>query len=598
MSVFPENKLYQYQTVKSRQELAEILLISHRFLTYLLYGKKDEEKYYSFTIPKKGGGEREIFAPINELKSLQRRLANDLLACIDATASKTGKRNFASHGFVPGKSIVTNAIVHKNKRYVFNLDIQDFFPTISAKRIRGFFIKDRRFLFSPQVATTLAHIACRNGVLPQGSPCSPVISNLILGILDVHLSRLARKCGCHYTRYADDITFSTNLKKFPSEIACKDPVDPHKWNVGHDLKKIITTAGFSINETKTRMQYKTTRQVVTGLVVNKRVNVPLEYRRRVRAYVFALINKGEYEIRSKFRNADGTYTQENKLGTKAQLHGMLGFIHSIDNMFLREQKNNPYNYFEKQAEKTKITGNLAVYRRFLLYINFYANDLPFIVCEGKTDNVYISNAVHQLQNKFPNLVTYSVEREKKVLSFKFLKYARQNRKTNRIYTPSLSTASILGAGSGGGPNMAKILNAYSIEYEKFGGRSKGLKPKYPVLFIIDNDDGGKSVLKVAKNKNKKLRDKEIKDLRPFARVFGNVYIIPILKGDLDKKTEIEDLFAPADYAQFQKLSKEDFAYQYVVNKASELNWSGFETLLQSISEVFLDYQRVLDEGRI
>jgi RNA-directed DNA polymerase len=215
----PKTTLDSFQAATSRAALAALLEIKHKDLTYLLYVKTDAQKYSAFSIRKKSGGTREIHAPIKQVKSLQRRLADRLEQCLADVQKKTGKSNSASHGFRPGKSILTNASVHRNKRHILNLDLKDFFPTISGKRIRGFLIRDQHFKFHKDVATTIAHIACLDGKLPQGSPCSPIISNLIAGILDFHLSRLAKNHGCLYTRYADDITFSTNEKNFPKAIA-------------------------------------------------------------------------------------------------------------------------------------------------------------------------------------------------------------------------------------------------------------------------------------------------------------------------------------------------------------------------------------------
>ena len=118
-----------------------------------------------------------------------------------------------------GRSIITNARQHRNRRYVFNVDIQDFFGSINFGRIRGYFIADKNFQLQSKVATVLAQIACFENALPQGSPCSPIISNLIGHIVDIHLAKLAARVGCTYTRYADDLTFSTNKPTFPNQIA-------------------------------------------------------------------------------------------------------------------------------------------------------------------------------------------------------------------------------------------------------------------------------------------------------------------------------------------------------------------------------------------
>ena len=102
------------------------------------------------------------------------------------------------------------------RRWVFNLDLEDFFPSINFGRVRGFLLKNRDFRAeSEHRATVISQIACHENSLPQGSPCSPVISNLVAHLLDMRLVRLASSVGCTYSRYADDLTFSTNKKIFP-----------------------------------------------------------------------------------------------------------------------------------------------------------------------------------------------------------------------------------------------------------------------------------------------------------------------------------------------------------------------------------------------
>jgi RNA-directed DNA polymerase len=600
-SYIPAQKsmLEKIQAITSRAELADLLKIKHAALTYLLYVKQDALKYSSFLIPKKSGGKREIHAPTSELKSLQRHVSVILDFCVSDIEKIANRRNKSSHGFMPGKSILTNSAVHRNKRYVFNLDLKDFFPTISGKRIRGLLMNDNRLKFPAVVATTIAHIACRNGVLPQGSPCSPVLSNLIAGILDVHLSRLAQECGCRYTRYADDITFSTNKREFPSAIAIADPTDPHKWSVAERLSSIIAKAGFSINDTKTRMQYKTSRQTVTGLVVNKRVNVPAEYRHLVRAYVFSLINKGTFDIRGATKDEHGNVTEIVKQGTEAQLHGMLGFIHAVDNVPRSDRRLHPYNYPTQSAESKKATGNLAMYRRFLLYTRFYANGSPFVVCEGKTDNVYISTAVHQLRHLFPRLVRHQPDTGKYVLSFSFLKYARQHRKKQHVYMPNFSTASILGGGSGGSANLGGLIRAYLADHAKF----KANRGRHPVLVIVDDDSGGKTVFKTIKDTFKL----DVDSAKPFTRIFSNLYVIPVFRPDM-QETSIEDLFSKVDIAKglngksfdFSKdadptttFGKEAFAYQFVAKNADQLDWTNFKPLLKNICAALEDYENLI-----
>lgn len=473
--------LTRLRVATSRAHIASILGIKLQDLTFLLYKKAEDKKYISFVISKKSGGKRKISAPINSLKSLQKKTAGILQECISEIEVDTKRINRASHGFRLDKSILTNASAHRNKRYVFNIDLEDFFSSITFPRIRGYLISDKNFGFNPLVATTIAQIACMDSKLPQGSPCSPIISNLIAGILDVHLARLASANGCIYTRYADDITFSTNKIDFPAAVARHSAEQSHDWTVGKQLAGLIKKSGFSINASKTRMQYRTSRQQVTGLVVNKKISAPQEYRHQVRAYVNSLIRRGFYLVENGKKKEEGSIQK---------LHGMLGFIHAVESVYRTDLERHAYNYPGVFIDERKPTGNLAIYRRFLLYTRFYANHQPLLICEGKTDNVYISNAIHQRKTDFPLLIRKS-EDGKDVISFQFFKYARKHRRKSDIYLPNYSTAMILGNGSGGGPNLAGLMSAYRSELKKFvspGG-------EFPVIFIVDSDSGGKPVFK-------------------------------------------------------------------------------------------------------
>ena len=167
--------------------------------------------------------------PIPQLKTLQRRLANVLYACraeIDADSD----RRPLSHGFRRNLSIITNARQHKRRRYVLTLDLQDFFPTFNFGRVRGFFLRNNSFKLNDKVATLVAQIACFENGLPQGSPCSPIIADMIAHLLDVRLAQLAKRRGLTYSRYADDLTFSTSQQIFPPSIAA--PVTPDSPQMG------------------------------------------------------------------------------------------------------------------------------------------------------------------------------------------------------------------------------------------------------------------------------------------------------------------------------------------------------------------------------
>ncbi len=277
-------------------EVAALLRFKPSTLSFILYKKGDASKYKKFDISKRYGGTRQICAPLADLKLVQRRLSDILQNCVEEINKVNSRDDRIAHGFKRNRSIITNAKEHRNRRYVFNVDLKNFFSSINFGRIRGFFIKDKDFLLHTNVATVLAQIACYENALPQGSPCSPVISNLIGHVLDIQLVRLALNTGCTYSRYADDLTFSTNKSDFPVSIAKRTGVDEHKWIPGKELARLIQKSGFEINPFKTRMQYRDSRQEVTGLVVNSKVNVRCEYRHTVRAMVHRLFNTGSFEF--------------------------------------------------------------------------------------------------------------------------------------------------------------------------------------------------------------------------------------------------------------------------------------------------------------
>ena len=199
--------------VKSRNELADLLGISRKRLTYLLYIKHLENMYTSFEIPKKSGGQRLINAPNKELKLIQRRLANELYE-YHTRLNKDKQIDGVSQAFEKGKSIFTNAKIHRKKRFIINVDLENFFDNIHFGRVRGYLIKNKDFQLSEEVATVIAQLTCFKGSLPQGAPTSPIISNYICNIFDLRIIKLAKKYKLNYTRYADDLTFSTNDKYF------------------------------------------------------------------------------------------------------------------------------------------------------------------------------------------------------------------------------------------------------------------------------------------------------------------------------------------------------------------------------------------------
>jgi hypothetical protein len=189
--------LNDLRTAKTRYDVAALLGYKPSALSFIVYKIPSAAKYTTFEIKKKGGDVRRIDAPIPMLKGLQVRLAGVLYECLRELEESKERKNKLSHAFRKDYSIITNAKAHKSRRYVLNLDLKDFFPSLHFGRVRGFFIRNNHFKLAEPVATVLAQIACNNGVLPQGSPCSPILSELLTHFLDMRLVKLAAKNKMH-----------------------------------------------------------------------------------------------------------------------------------------------------------------------------------------------------------------------------------------------------------------------------------------------------------------------------------------------------------------------------------------------------------------
>jgi RNA-directed DNA polymerase len=249
-------------------------------MLWTVYKAPDSVRYRTFEIPKRTGGMRPIHAPHGLLRELQDKMKADL--------DRIYHPHPNAHGFIVAKSVASNAKAHVGKRWVLNVDLEDFFPTINFGRVRGLFMKPP-FAMAAAAATVCAQIATFKNGLPQGAPTSPALSNLIAVPLDRALLRLARSQHVIYSRYADDITFSTDDTQFPASLALREQLSDGSFTViaGDELSKAVAASGFRVNAKKLRLQGRGVRQSVTGLGVNVHVNVARERIRRLRAMLHA-----------------------------------------------------------------------------------------------------------------------------------------------------------------------------------------------------------------------------------------------------------------------------------------------------------------------
>lgn len=260
-----------FLSIASIDDLATFLGVSLKQLRYFSNYYTPDDAYKSFEIKKKSGGTRIINSPCKSLKYMQKKISDELY--------KLYKTKKIATGFVKEKSIVTNAACHEKHNVILNIDIDNFFGSINYYRVRGVFM-NKPFCFNRIIASALAGLTCCNSVLAQGSPSSPIISNYICRKMDNQLIRFCLKYKIFCTRYCDDITFSTKNLMFPEHLV---RMENGSVVLGNELIDIISSNTFKINSKKTVLQTKQQRQMVTGLVINEKINIPKKNYRKFRA---------------------------------------------------------------------------------------------------------------------------------------------------------------------------------------------------------------------------------------------------------------------------------------------------------------------------
>jgi RNA-directed DNA polymerase len=287
-------------------------------LAYLSLGPKELQKiwwyrhqmYTQFEIAKGKGKFRIITAPDKRLKILQSKLS-PLLDQIYRVRNPV-------HGFVIDRSVKTNAMSHGRRWHVINLDLRDFFPTITENRVYGLL---RSVGVGERVAEIIARVCCCNGQLPQGAPTSPVLSNMICYRLDSELLRIAKSARAIYTRYADDITFSAYQPPSPLFQGALPATGRFSPEI---LAPAVTSAfkgnGFTIHPDKAHYADRNSRRIVTGVKINAGLNVDRRYVRNVRAIMHSIQTIGLPAAQKKHEDGGG------KGNLEALLRGKISYI--------------------------------------------------------------------------------------------------------------------------------------------------------------------------------------------------------------------------------------------------------------------------------
>lgn len=557
----------KFSDISNRNELAKFLKIPLKNLTYILYVEKPDNLYTVFDIPKRKEGTRRICAPCEKLKNIQKRLLVALYKYQKNISKDNNISTVVSHAFEKKKGIITNAQIHRNKRFVLNIDLADFFDSFHFGRICGYFEKNKYFELPHEVAVIISQLACYNGKLPQGAPTSPVITNLICQILDVKVLKLAKQYKLNYTRYADDMTFSTNDKNFLR----------HLDGFYERLTKLIQHEGFLINEKKTRLQYKDSKQVVTGLVVNKKINVDRIYYKQTRAMANSLYTSGKYSI-------------DNVEGTIEQLEGRFSFINQIDKYNNKLETGCKHGFRELCSREKQ-------YQKFLFYKYFYVSKKPLIITEGKTDILYLKAALKYYCSEYPELIEKNKDG---TFTFK-IKFLNRTKRLEYFFGLTMD----------GADSMKSLYKFFTDSKERgytnylkyFNEANSDVNPT-PIMLILDNE---------LSNKNKPLskflngiateEQKETLKERLMIQVIQDSHLFlitnPLVEGS--DECEIENLFEDSvrdveldgktlslkdDFDINLHYGKDIFS-KYVLKNYQSIDFSNFKLILDNIKKVVI-----------
>ncbi len=578
------NKLKRCDSIKDFIKEFDLGLSAKQF-GYIVYGLPDYKKYRAFKILKSNGDFRTIHAPKGSLKFLQKQFADIFLQIILEIQKQNHNYLICNHAFERYKSIISNAKNHQKKKFILNIDILNFFGSIHYGRIKNILIKDKYFSMSEKGASIIAKLAVHDGCLPQGSPLSPILATLIGNLIDVRLTQIAKKYRLTYTRYADDISLSSN-RPFPKELVYWN--DLHKiWVVGNVLEKVIIKTGFIINPKKTRYITNKSRQLVTGVVVNSHTNTTSEYKKKNRAIVNSLLTKGEFYIEKEGGKVKGTLDQI--IGRLNHTIYVKYYNPVIDTNLNKEQreelrienKHKILDILSKRWHKgnrscSEADHQTKLLRNIIFHKYFNSLDKIKIFPEGLTDSIYFKLAAEQLNF------------EKDKLSFQ------------RINN-SLKKLGITGGTAPIEVFLKNIKNNNFININKFKTNSK-----FPAIFILDYDKGLDNCSGIINN---------FKNGSQYCYITRNIYVLLLKpyngKDDYkgENKTCIENIIKYKDKPIKVSSNNEDILWNdssiskmkfstYVSNHKSEFDFSGFEEIFNLIKEIKKDYTKLLIQDKI
>ncbi|MDD3855392.1 reverse transcriptase domain-containing protein [Sulfurimonas sp.] len=379
-------------------KLKEFYLLHTKNFEFALWNIR-KDGYAQKSITKKNGGTRKLSIPPSFTKTMQIKV-NKLLQEQYIPPKPV-------HGFIKSendcsKNIITNASQHTKKSIVINVDIEGFFDSINFGRVRGLFLSEP-FNIDERIATRLAQLTVHDNKLPQGAPTSPIISNFICKRMDHNLIKLAKDFSLSYSRYADDITFSSYKINLNTE------------KIILEVEKIIIENGFKINPLKTRIQTSNHSQIVTGLKVNQKVNVSRKYVKQIRSMLYSWYSTGLKEASEihfkKYNKQPNKYLSDKDKSFRNILIGKINFLGLVkgkdDPLYIKYRHtyfllsdNFMLNRKIDELEELDI-NNLKRHKVLSMFTQIYNSILIFT--EGETDIIYMKTALKFFQSKYKYL---------------------------------------------------------------------------------------------------------------------------------------------------------------------------------------------------
>ncbi|TLQ03512.1 RNA-directed DNA polymerase [Pediococcus stilesii] len=610
MTKFKYNREKKISDFKTRLSFVrELYSIGLNSIDIFKLSKNINNYYTEFTIPKKyGTGVRTISAPLGDLKQIQqiikKLIENELTYC----NYTFGKYNQA---FQKNKSIFTNAQIHRNKKYIIHLDLKDFFSSIHFGRISGYLQKNSKFRLTKDMASFIANLCCYNGMLPQGAPTSPIISNLLGESLDRKLLKISKTYHLTYSRYADDLVFSTNDEKIIAQKLS-------------ELIEVISTSvkksGFQLNWDKLNFMGPDVRHLVTGLSNNKRVSSTIDFYKNTRSMALNFYVKNSFYAGKHFYNG---YTIRNQQRSMQVLEGRYAFINNIESQNRRLYENHlsgaeyhaitPQDFKDrhnlikaKKHDEPSFSGKELSYSRFIFFKKFLFGNNISVFTEGKTDPRYIQAAMRALNSDIQLEVTsFQTESDLNTQFSKMFNLTQGGTSLKRIIDLYKGTNYQYGK---------RALSAYYNYFDLDNSKIKFV-PMKPCILLLDFELlGPTSPLQTIINRlmgarknsytidSKENIQKNLKE-KGFYYIFDNLYIVTTIGSndtENQKNRAIEDYFPKEFLADIYKDGTTCFenAENKSDNSRKLISKNDFSILIESNffndPEIFKNFQILFD----